>query len=66
VTENTPVPAVRCDYCGSHVDWSEIPAHLSDHGGDLEIRAVVVEGEEPKKRAIGEPDDGFVRIWKKK
>lgn len=53
---------VQCPYCWEVVPWGEVPEHLADHGGDLEIVLVGVQGEQPKMVAVGEPSDEHVRI----
>jgi len=48
------IPAVRCSCCFELVSWCEFPDHLEGHGGSMEVDSVVVSGERPQMRAIGE------------
>lgn len=47
-------PAVRCSCCFELVSWCDFPDHIDDHGGSMEVEAVVVDGEKPMMRTIGE------------
>jgi len=50
------LPAVRCSCCYELVSWSDFPDHLDEHGGSMEVDAVVISGERPQMQAIGEYD----------
>jgi hypothetical protein len=53
---------VECPYCWEVVSWSEVPEHLAEHGGELEVELVGVSGEEPQMQAVGESSGDHVRI----
>jgi len=50
--------------CWELVSWGNVPEHLEDHSSDIEIRAVVVEGEKPDMVTTGESDpDAPPILW---